>query len=245
MNGALPPSSSDTFLIVAAHCAISSLPTSVDPVNEILRTDGIRRQLAADLGRRAGDDVEHARGDAGALASTASASAENGVCDAGLATTVQPAASAGPTLRVIIAIGKFHGVMQPTTPIGSLITMMRLSRACDGNRVAVGALGFFAEPLDERRAVGDLAARFGERLALLERHQPGEIFLVRHDEVEPAAQDGRALFARSRAPFGQRGGRVIDGRARLGPARLGTEPMTSPVAGSSTGMVAPLAAAIQ
>ena len=65
-------------------------------------------------------------------ASAASASAENGVCDAGLTTTVQPAASAGPTLRVIIAMGKFHGVMQPTTPIGSLRTTMRLSRAWEG-----------------------------------------------------------------------------------------------------------------
>ena len=62
-------------------------------------------------------------------ASTASASAENGVCEAGFSTTVQPAASAGPTLRVIIAIGKFHGVMRPTTPIGCLMTTMRLSRA--------------------------------------------------------------------------------------------------------------------
>ena len=67
MNGALPPSSSDTFLTVGAHCAISSLPISVDPVNEILRTIGIRRQLAADLARRAGDDVEHALRDAGAF----------------------------------------------------------------------------------------------------------------------------------------------------------------------------------
>ena len=65
-------------------------------------------------------------------ASAASASAENGVCEAGLTTTVQPAASAGPTLRVIIAMGKFHGVMQPTTPIGSFRTTMRLSRAWEG-----------------------------------------------------------------------------------------------------------------
>jgi hypothetical protein len=33
---------------------------------------------------------------------------------------------------VIIAIGKFHGVMQPTTPIGSLTTTIRLSLACEG-----------------------------------------------------------------------------------------------------------------
>jgi hypothetical protein len=60
------------------------------------------------------------------------ASAQKGVCDAGFTTAVHPAASAGPTFRVIIAMGKFHGVMQPTTPIGSLVTMMRLSRAWEG-----------------------------------------------------------------------------------------------------------------
>ena len=41
MKGALPPSSSDSFLIVGAHCAISSRPTSVEPVNESLRTTGL------------------------------------------------------------------------------------------------------------------------------------------------------------------------------------------------------------
>src|SRR6188472_4379150 len=32
MKGALPPSSIDTFLTLAAHLAISALPTSVEPV---------------------------------------------------------------------------------------------------------------------------------------------------------------------------------------------------------------------
>ena len=45
----------------------------------------------------------------------------------GFSTMVQPAASAGPALRVIIASGKFQGVMQATTPIGSFVTMRRLS----------------------------------------------------------------------------------------------------------------------
>lgn len=44
---------------------------------------------------------------AGGLTS-ASASAEKGVSSAGLTTTVQPAARAAPTLRVIMALGKFH-----------------------------------------------------------------------------------------------------------------------------------------
>jgi hypothetical protein len=40
---------------------------------------------------------------------------------------VQPTANAGPALRVIIALGKFHGVMAPHTPTGWRITTMRAS----------------------------------------------------------------------------------------------------------------------
>ena len=54
-------------------------------------------------------------------ASLARARAHNGVSSDGLTTIVQPAASAQPTLRVIIAIGKFHGVIAAQTPIGCLI----------------------------------------------------------------------------------------------------------------------------
>ncbi|CRH66764.1 Uncharacterised protein [Chlamydia trachomatis] len=36
--------------------------------------------------------------------------------------TVHPAAMAGPTFRVIMANGKFQGVMEATTPIGWRIT---------------------------------------------------------------------------------------------------------------------------
>lgn len=60
-------------------------------------------------------------------ARTAMASAESGVSAAGRATKAQPTASAGPHLRVIIAFGKFQGVIEATTPIGCLITVMRLS----------------------------------------------------------------------------------------------------------------------
>src|SRR6202008_869144 len=40
MNGALPPNSIEVFLTVAAHCSISNLPTSVEPVKVNLRTIG-------------------------------------------------------------------------------------------------------------------------------------------------------------------------------------------------------------
>src|SRR5215469_7837944 len=62
-------------------------------------------------------------------ANSHSAKAENGVAVAGFNTIVQPAAKAGPALRVIIAAGKFHAAH---TPIGSLVTTMRSSEACAG-----------------------------------------------------------------------------------------------------------------
>jgi len=49
-----------------------------------------------------------------------------------LITTVQPAASAGAHFRVIMAVGKFQGVMAQTTPTGCFKTKRRLSGACAG-----------------------------------------------------------------------------------------------------------------
>ena len=45
--------------------------------------------------------------------------AENGVWDAGLTTAVQPAAKAGPSFRVSMAVGKFHGVIRAHGPTAS------------------------------------------------------------------------------------------------------------------------------
>src|SRR4051812_46770234 len=58
---------------------------------------------------------------------SAIASAVSGVSVAGLMMTVQPAARAGPTLRVTIAAGKFQGVMSSDGPTGSFVTMIVLS----------------------------------------------------------------------------------------------------------------------
>ena len=42
-----------------------------------------------------------------------------GVCSAGFKTIQLPAASAGAIFHVAIKIGKFHGMICPTTPKGS------------------------------------------------------------------------------------------------------------------------------
>ena len=80
---------------------------------------------------------------------SANANAEKGVSGEGLMTAVQPAASAAPNLRVIIAEGKFQGVKidlyakksvehyadigRPyTTPTGCLIVIFRILGDGDG-----------------------------------------------------------------------------------------------------------------
>ena len=47
-----------------------------------------------------------------------SSSAVTGVCSAGFSTTVQPAASAGPSFQQADMSGTFHGQIAPTTPTG-------------------------------------------------------------------------------------------------------------------------------
>ncbi|KAF0770265.1 Uncharacterized protein FWK35_00004356 [Aphis craccivora] len=51
-------------------------------------------------------------------ANFAKANAVIGVFSAGFMTHVHPAAKAAPAFLVIIAIGKFHGVIRPTGPSG-------------------------------------------------------------------------------------------------------------------------------
>src|SRR6266446_2725715 len=121
MNGALPPNSSDIFFIVAAHCSISNLRTvGFEVSSPPISFDGPVTQEKTPFGTPARSANSH------------KANAENGVAVAGFSTIVQPAAKAGPAFRVIIAAGKFHGVIAAVTPIGSLVTTMRLSEACAG-----------------------------------------------------------------------------------------------------------------
>jgi hypothetical protein len=66
------------------------------------------------------------------IASAPSSGAVSGVCGAGFAICVHPAASAGPSFRMIIASGKFHGVIAAVVPTGCRSTMIRLPSCQDG-----------------------------------------------------------------------------------------------------------------
>ena len=52
--------------------------------------------------------------------SSAKIASVNGVCSADFMTTQFPAASAGASFHAAISNGKFHGMICPTTPNGSL-----------------------------------------------------------------------------------------------------------------------------
>ena len=77
MKGALPPSSSDTFLHGAGALGHELLTDPGRAGESQLSDHGVGCQLAADFGGRgAGDNVENTGGNAGARASSAIASAE-------------------------------------------------------------------------------------------------------------------------------------------------------------------------
>ena len=128
MKGALPPNSIDIFKTCEEPCLRRIFPTSVDPVNVSFRTLELEQNsspIICDLLEVIMDKTPF--GIPALSAITAIAKADKGVSSAGLATKEQPAARAGPNFLVIIALGKFQGVIEVTTPIGCLITNIFLS----------------------------------------------------------------------------------------------------------------------
>ena len=132
ISGAWPPSSMLTFLTVSAHCLSRILPTSVEPVNDSLRTTSLPVSSPPTVRASPVTTLNTPLGMPARSASSASASAEYGVKLAGFATTVQPAASAGAHFLVIMAFGKFQGVIAAHTPTGCLNTMIRRELAGAG-----------------------------------------------------------------------------------------------------------------
>src|ERR1700686_1871231 len=102
MKGALPPSSSESFLMGLALCFMSRRPTSVEPVKVTLRTSGlevISPPISFELPVKT---LKTPAGIPARSAKAASAKAENGGELEGLATMVQPADKGGRALRVIL-----------------------------------------------------------------------------------------------------------------------------------------------
>ena len=117
-NGALPPSSSETFIDVSMAFAASAWPTSVEPVKVNLRRRSSSRMAETFFAVPVGSTWTTPAGTPASSSSFARYSMVSGVFDAGLAMIVQPAASAGAILRAPMASGKFHGVIARVGPTG-------------------------------------------------------------------------------------------------------------------------------
>ena len=100
---------------------MSVRPTSVEPVKDSLRVRGslMSGSMTAPE-ERAVMTLSTPPGSPTSSRICASMIIESGVCLAGLTTIVHPAAIAGPILRVPMASGKFHGVMNTHGPTGCL-----------------------------------------------------------------------------------------------------------------------------
>ena len=124
----MPPNSIETFIICSDDWRINILPTSVEPVKVSFLIAGFEQNscpIADDFFEVITENTPF--GTPARSASSAIARADKGVSVAGLETNEHPAASAGATFLVIIALGKFQGVIDATTPIGCFITVILLS----------------------------------------------------------------------------------------------------------------------
>jgi hypothetical protein len=128
INGALPPSSIETRRTCSEACSMSWRPTGVEPVKVSLRRRGslIMGEMTS-LDEELTTTFSTPAGRPASSRISASLSIDRGVCLAGFITIVQPAATAGPILRVPIAIGKFHGVIMRHGPTGCfMVTILWL-----------------------------------------------------------------------------------------------------------------------
>ena len=118
MFGDFPPSSSESRFSVPAASRMIPLPTSVEPVKAILSTRGSRTIAIPTWPPGPVTTLNTPSGRPASRVRSANLSAVSGVSDAGLSTTVLPAARAGAIFHDASRNGKFHGTIAPTTPMG-------------------------------------------------------------------------------------------------------------------------------
>ena len=127
-----PPSSSETRFSVLAERSAITLPTSEEPVKEIIFTSGCMTMGVPTVLPPPCTIFTTPSGTPASTSTSIRWCAEAGVSLAGFRTTVFPATSAGKVFQEGIAMGKFQGVMRPHTPSGWRTDIANLSGSSDG-----------------------------------------------------------------------------------------------------------------
>ena len=179
------------------------LPVGTEPVKLIASTSG-ERTIASPtteprpitrLNTPGGSDVREMI--------SASAHTEPGTRSAGLITTQLPNASAGAIFHAGIAIGKFQGVIMPTTPTGSRVISTSMPGRTDGTSSPCARMRFAREELEDVAGARGFADALGPGLAFLAREQGAELFLAREDLVADLVEDVGALLHAGERPLGE------------------------------------------
>ena len=120
-------------------------PTGPEPVNVMSATRSSSTRTSPMSPDGPTSTFSQPGGSPASCSSSARKSAESGVCDAGLRTTAQPAASAGAILCATRLSGKLNGLIAPTTPIGRRIVKASLpSPACEASMGIISPASFRA-----------------------------------------------------------------------------------------------------
>src|SRR5450830_1457482 len=177
IKGALPPSSSDNFLMVGAHCAMSRRPTSVEPVKDSLRTTGLEVN-SPPMAR--GSPVTTLKTPAGTPARAASSEGQRrqrcqfcrfehhgaACCQCGCDLAGNHRSREVPWRDGGADADRLLDSDQPA------VAEWR------GNDFTVGTFPFFCKPVNIGSGIGDFALGFGQRFALLGGHQACQIVLM-------------------------------------------------------------------
>ncbi|GAB5463994.1 MAG: hypothetical protein HoeaKO_40850 [Hoeflea alexandrii] len=98
-------------------------------------------------------------------------------------------------MRAIIALGKFHGVIEAHHTDRLFEHDDALVGLVARNDVAIDPLGFFREPLDEACAIEDFALGLGQRLAHFRCQDRAQVVGIGDHQVIELAQHRSALLA--------------------------------------------------
>src|SRR4051812_48296421 len=190
MFAAFPPSSRVRTLSVPAIAWWISLPTSVEPVNATLSTPGWRT-MAIPMSDGPGTMLTTPGGRSAWRHTSAKRSADSGVVDAGLRTTVFPAARAGDLP------GEHQQREVPRNDLGGDTERLR-DPARERVLELVGPAGVIPEVGRGERDVD--VARLLDRLARVHRLEHRELARALLEDPRDPEEVFRALLARQRAP---------------------------------------------
>src|SRR3972149_1069940 len=121
----LPPSSRDTLASLPAQFLPIVFPVELDPVNEIMEISGCRTSASPASGPGPWIRFTTPAGSPASSNILMKYTAVSGVFSSDFRITVFPHNRAGNVFQHAIAIGKFHEVIIPTTPMGYLLVIAK------------------------------------------------------------------------------------------------------------------------